>query len=89
MALFEMISIFAPKKFIRTEDFNPKTIFIPDHKHKTKLFGNVTTLFIYHNHNLVGNCKLVEMVGIDIVVDSKAVEVGNMVEVGIEAFVGS
>ena len=48
---------------------------------------------IYHNHNLVGNCKLVEMVGIDIVVDSKAVEVGNMIEAGIEAgievFVGS
>ena len=48
---------------------------------------------IYHNHNLVGNCKLVAMVGIDIVVDSKAVEVGNMIEAGIEAgieaFVGS
>lgn len=42
-----------------------------------------------HNHNLVGNCKLVEMVGIGIVVDSKIVEVGSIVEVGIEVFVGS
>ena len=31
LAFFEMISIFAPKN-IRTEDFNPKTIFILDHK---------------------------------------------------------
>jgi hypothetical protein len=46
-------------------------------------------LVIYHNHNLVGNYKLVEMVGIDIVVDSKAVEVGNMVEAGIEVSVDS
>ena len=41
-----------------------------------------------HNHNLVGNCKLVEIVGIGIVVDNKVVD-GSMVVVGIEVFVGS